>query len=331
MRLGLLSLVMLLGCPGAPTNDGGVTLPDAGPVEPLDGGRWLALRGLPQARQECGVVALAGFVYVVGGFGPGDQPVPDVLRLDVAAGAWARVSPLPRPLHHPNVGVVRGQLYVVGALEGAGFTATGEVFRYDPPTDTWTRRSSMPNELRRGAAAVGVLGDEIYLAGGYRQGSTSQVSVYSPLLDAHRELTSLPESTEHVVGAVVDGRFFVIGGRRGDVHRVTGRVTVFDVASGSWSELAPLPTPRGGHAVAVLGRRLVVIGGEGNAASPTGVFGQTELFDVDSQRWFSGPPMTTPRHGTGAATVGDLVIVPGGGDFEGFAGVSVVEGFTLSP
>lgn len=324
---GLVASLVFAACPGAPVPGDAGSRPDAGPVEPLDGGRWTTLRALPQPQQECGVAALDGFVYVVGGFGPGDQPVADVFRLDVSGGSWQRVRSLPRPMHHPNVAAVGGRLYLVGALEGAGFTATGEVLRYDPAIDQWTRRTSMPSTSMRGACAVGVIGEEIYLAGGYREGARSQVSVYSTTSDTHRELEALPAAADHLAGAVVDGRFFVIGGRRTEVTRVVGRVAVLDPATGGWTELAPMPTARGGHAAAVLGRSIVVVGGEGNPLATTGVFGETEVFEVDVGRWFSGPAMPTPRHGTGAATVDGLVVVPGGAAFDGLAPATTVEAF----
>jgi hypothetical protein len=305
--------------------DGG--RPDAG-SSPFDGGRWVRLTPLPAPQQESGVAAVDGRVYIVGGLGPGFALMAEVNRYTPDSGQWAAVRPLPRPLHHLNVAGVAGKLYSVGCLEGGGFAARGDTLEYDPVADQWTARAPMPAGAERGGSAVGVIGGEIFVAGGFRGGSAvTQFSAYDPAANRHRMLPPLPMATEHVVGGAVGTRFFVIGGRNGGTDNITNRVQIFDTASGAWVMGPDLPTARGGHAAAIIGTRIVVMGGEGNPAVGTGVFAQTEVLDTVTMRWFSGATMLTPRHGIGAASVGDWVYVPGGGTSEGLAPVAVVEAF----
>ena len=80
-----------------------------------------------------------------------------------------------------------------------------------------------------------------------------------------------------------------------------------------------MPTPRSGLAAAVIGGRIVVIGGEVNFDNPpNNVFVEVEVYDPASGMWSSLEPMAVPRHGIGAATVGDLIYVPGGATRAGF-------------
>jgi 2-polyprenyl-6-methoxyphenol hydroxylase-like FAD-dependent oxidoreductase len=69
------------------------------------------------------------------------------------------------------------------------------------------------------------------------------------------------------------------------------------------------------------------MGGEGSQR----VFGQNEGYDPSRDAWELYAPMTTPRHGLGAALVGDAIHVAGGGPVMGGGVQSAVhEAFTLA-
>ncbi|HEX9622599.1 MAG TPA: kelch repeat-containing protein, partial [Polyangiaceae bacterium] len=93
---------------------------------------------------------------------------------------------------------------------------------------------------------------------------------------------------------------------------------VYDPDAQSYQERAAIPTPRGGAAGAVLGGRIFVFGGEGNADDPDGVFHEVEAYDPVSNTWESLPDMLIARHGYAAATVGDRIYLPGGATNQGF-------------
>ena len=89
----------------------------------------------------------------------------------------------------------------------------------------------------------------------------------------------------------------------------------------------PLPTARSGLAAAVLDGRIHVFGGEGNPATPTGVFSENESYDVASGTWRTELAMRTPRHGIGAATIGTHIYIPAGATIAGFGTSDVHESF----
>jgi hypothetical protein len=69
------------------------------------------------------------------------------------------------------------------------------------------------------------------------------------------------------------------------------------------------------------------MGGEGTER----VYGQNEGYDPETDAWESYAPMLTPRHGLGAAVVGDAIHVAGGGPVMGGRVQSAVhEAFTLA-
>jgi hypothetical protein len=73
----------------------------------------------------------------------------------------------------------------------------------------------------------------------------------------------------------------------------------------------------------VLGDRVYVFGGE----APLRIFSANEMYEVAGNRWIGKDPMRTPRHGIGAAVVGQRIYVPGGGTQPGFATTTVNEAY----
>ena len=74
-----------------------------------------------------------------------------------------------------------------------------------------------------------------------------------------------------------------------------------------------MPTARSCHGAVWYRDRLIVMGGEGFGR----VFGQVEAYDPITNKWESLAPMLTPRHGMGAAAIGDAIYVAGGGPVTG--------------
>ncbi len=306
---------------GGGTDAGTVGCPDAGAGR----GCWAPLAALPAARQETAVVALAGRIYVIGGFsGSPPQAVPTVEVYHAATNQWSSVAPLPIPMHHVNAAAVDGKLYVLGGMAG-GFQAVGNTYVYDPIANRWAPRASMPME--RGSAAVGVIGTKIYVAGGYRNGqSVGTFSAYDTVNDTwDTMLPALPEPRDHLVGGVVGGTFYALGGRRDGALRAN--VDAFTPGMAQWIARAPMPTARAGTAGAVANGRIFVFGGEGASGIPGGVFPHNESYDPASNTWATHQPMRTPRHGTGAAELGGAIYVPGGATVEGFGAAATNEVF----
>jgi N-acetylneuraminic acid mutarotase len=322
---------------GAPAADAAFDLSvadraaDVGVTDVRTDAGWTSLPPLAGGpRQETGVAALDGKIYVVGGFNLAGVIVPIVESYDPASRTWSTVAPVPRAMHHANTAAVGGKLYVVGALVDATFRAIGDVYAYDPASNSWSMKTALPGGQERGAGGVAVIGTKIYLAGGYRNGNgVADFTSYDTAADAHASLPPLAQASDHVVAGAVNGVVYAIGGRFGGITGLLGRVVAFDPAAGSWSEKAPMITPRGGAAAAVVRDRIVVAGGEGNTAASSGVFPQVEVFVPASNSWYSMPNMRTPRHGTGGASIGNTFYVPGGAAVQAFGASAEVESIEL--
>lgn len=308
--------------PSSPIADAGAppTTPDGATVV-----QWAARSALPKAMQEVAVVALAGKVYVIGGFDDAGKVLADVAIYDPATDTWSAGTPLPRPLHHANAAVVGDRIWIAGALEGSAFTATGVTLVLDPVAAKWLERKPMPPATERGSSMTASIGKLIYVAGGLRGTAVADFSAYDTELDTWSVLPALAAARDHGGGVATGGLFYAVSGRSASLGGHTPRLDVFDPAKGTWSELAPMPTSRAGSAITLSGGRIVVIGGEGNPATATGVFPEAEAYTIATNTWSALPPMPTPRHGTGAAAIDSAIYVPGGGTRAGFGATAVVE------
>lgn len=316
----------------ANTNDANVPAksPDA-QVELGDG--WNTIADVASGPvQEIGVASLGNTLYVLGGFNESLQLGSLLQAYDTENNSWTQAAPLPEVVHHANFVAVAGKLYVLGAmnLEGFGFRAIASSYVYDPAMDQWTAIASMPTGSERGAAAIGVIKGKVYLAGGLRDdAAVADVSSYDPVTDQwDTTLPSLPAPRDHLMGAAVNGTFYVFGGRDGSIDSVMASVLAYSPSDGSWQERTDMPTARGGGAAGVVNGKILIVGGEGNPEQASGVFAQCESFDPSTNAWTVLAPMRTPRHGMGAVGIGSRLYVPGGAIKQGFAATAKSESYT---
>jgi N-acetylneuraminic acid mutarotase len=294
-------------------------------LDPLDG-QWeqrAPLLGGP--RQEVGVVAAAGRLWMLGGL-VGAEVLARVEAYDPRDDSWEQQADLPIAMHHPNAAAVGDRIVVAGFLRGTEFAADGNVFTFDIAEQVWQLGTLMPPGSERGASATAELDGLVYVIGGRREGvAVTDASTYEPDGQTWSPIADLPEARDHMIIGVIDGRLYAVGGRDGSITAHTDRVDVYDPVADAWTSAAPMPTSRGGMAAGVLGGLLFVAGGEGNPAVSSGVFEELEVYDPVADMWLSLPPMPVPRHGTGAAVIDGALFVPGGADVEGGGAVDTHE------
>lgn len=278
-----------------------------------------ALASLSAVRQEHAVVALAGEIYVIGGY-VSNQVSDSVQAYDPQTDSWREATSLPVALNHPNAGVIENKIYIAGFYVNGMTTASDQVLEYDPETEAWTQIGIMPTDTKRAASCVAVDDGMLYVIGGAHDGtSVVDVSRYDPAEDRWDILPSLPEPREHCVAGAIGATVYVAGGRRDTITGIEPESWALDLDANVWQERAALPTPRGGLAGAVLHDRLFVFGGEGNQDSPEGVFANIDAYDPATDSWQAMPPMLVPRHGYGAATLDDRIYLAGGAIRQGGA------------
>ncbi len=94
-----------------------------------------------------------------------------------------------------------------------------------------------------------------------------------------------------------------------DGQNVFDTVEAYDPNSGTWSERAPLLTPRQSLALVTANGRLYAIGGQDRQGQPLSV---VEEYNPATDAWTRRADMPTPRSGSAAAVVGGKIYALGG-------------------
>jgi N-acetylneuraminic acid mutarotase len=308
-RLALLALVgvaVLLLAAGA-----------AWAVVPDLPGQWQTRPPSGPERQEVSYVRAGGGFYLAGGYIPGSGRTNAHERYDPQTNSWQPVAPLPAALDHVQGVRLGGKIYYIGGLL-AQATQSNAVYVYDTATDSFSRGTPMPAGRGRGAGGVAVYNGRIYYAGGLHDGkAVPWFDRYNPATGKWTRLPNMPRPRDHFQGAVVDGRFYAIGGRDTTIDATTRRVDVYNLsasAGGVWrTRDTALPTARAGFATAVLGRKILVVGGEGSGKA----YDTVEAYYTATNSWRTLEPMPTARHGIQAIVCNGGVYIAAGGTVQG--------------
>jgi N-acetylneuraminic acid mutarotase len=183
---------------------------------------------------------------------------------------------------------------------------------------TWHTAAPMPTKRTEVAAAA--LDGKIYVVGGFEKPNlgnvlnftiTRSVEMYDPVTDRWTSKAPMPVGLHHVGIGVVDGRLYVIGGYSRSGHSVRNPVATvytYDPATDSWTERAPMPTPRGALSVTEYDRKLYAIGGYDRKINNA----QVEVYDPARNVWTTAASLPTPRDHLATATVSGKIYAIGG-------------------
>jgi N-acetylneuraminic acid mutarotase/predicted Ser/Thr protein kinase len=171
----------------------------------------------------------------------------------------------------------------------------------------WRRLPSMPTARQNMASTV--LDGTIWVVGGLAGSSGSrQVEGYDPVINGWKAGPDLPVRLHHEMVVTYKDELVVIGGwiPKGSDPSAQISDRVFALRGGRWVTLPSLNRPRAAGAAAVVGDRIVVVGGQaGNRLLDT-----TEVFD--GKQWSGGANIPTAREHLAAASDGHFVYAVGG-------------------
>ena len=276
------------------------------------GGTWQNLAPMPAPRQELATAVLNGKIFVLAGYDSAGLSTDSVFVYNPATNAWASAHPLPQINNHNSAAVADGKLYSFAGLSNS-------TYRYEPTTDSWTEVAST-TESHAGTAAVGVLNDKIFIAGG---GTGTALEVYDPTTNTWTNLAPMNVPRNHCGGGIINGEFYVVGGRDSDLAPTA--LEVYHPQTNTWTSLAPMPTARSGIGVAVVHGELYVFGGE----IPV-LHGDVQVYNPVSNSWRQLDNMPTPRHGIWASVIGNRIYLAGGGAKQGFGATDLTDVFIVN-
>lgn len=266
--------------------------------------------GLPAAREETASAALAGRLYVIGGFDHAGQDTNSVFVFD--GRRWTEGAHLPVGLDHASAAVADGRLYVAGGFDQG--RASDRTFVLAPSGRAWSAVGRLRHA--RGALALISLGGALYALGGKDSNGVEVVAaeVYHPRSGTWSELGSFPAPRDHLAGFSYRGWACGAGGRTPN----TSRVDCYDPGNRIWRRLPDLPVATSGAGAAVLRSEVLVGGGELAGEGGTIV---SQLARLRQGRWILDR-MLVPRHGIQFAVFKERIWACGGGIAPGLHPVS---------
>ena len=295
--------------------------------------KWVVKSDLPYPVQEIYPVLHNNSIVVAGGiFQKPDGSLgiaKTVVAYDLAKETWLELPDLPESRHHPMLCSVEGQLY---AFSGFTTTAQGnwqasnDVLLLDEQKQLWRRLSQaeMPFPMCETVAMVD--GFNVHLATG-RRPSTKANNQWRDQTDINHHLifntkekvwragAPAPSARNSAASAMVDGKWYVIGGRT--VAEGNKAMTeVFDTTQNKWFSRRPMPKAQGGLAAAAVGNNIYTFGGE-YFDQGGGVYQEVWCYETELDRWSQVDIMPVPRHGLGALTIGDAIYVIAGAEQAG--------------
>jgi non-specific serine/threonine protein kinase len=277
--------------------------------------KWKTLPDMPTARGGLGAAVVKNRLFAVGG----EDPVGTfnaVEAYDIKGHAWNSQPVLNSARHGLGVASIGDDLYAIGGARAPGHTdavAISEVLSPTraptTPAGQWQTLHDAPTARQQLAAAEdhgsvwvvgGILGDK----------ATAKAESYDPVVDKWKAGPSLPVQVHHASAASYKGELVVLGGWIPDGPNLTATISdrVFALRNGQWVDLPRLTHPRAAAAAAVVGDRLVVVGGQADGQ----LVPATEVFDGD--HWHDAAAMPTLREHVAAASDGKFVYVVGGRD-----------------
>lgn len=185
---------------------------------------------------------------------------PDVVEGE--GGRWELLAPLgDGPRQETAVVALRGEVVVMGGFNGAG-AVVPLVESYDPIGDRWRRLADLPTPMHHANAAI--VDGKIVVAGflvGVEFSPDGRVFIYDPDADEWSPGARMNDGAQRGacgVAADDDGAVLLFGGSAG---ASSARVSRYDVAADSWTELADMPTALDHLGAARVDGRVIVVGG----------------------------------------------------------------------
>jgi len=230
---------------------------------------------------------------------------------DVISVKWEKKCNMPGPLYAFNAGTLGNKIYAIGG-RGKEERHDRYTYVYDTVKDYWeVKKEPM---FPRSNHAVAALGNKIYVFGG--NDSTSKAEVYDVDADSWEELAPMPSPRMHInySAAVCNDNIYLIGGLENKGGRYydydSNKNEMYDPISNTWTEKAPLPSPRQSTAVVTFDNKIYVISGKIKYDDRNDVF----VYDPEKDVWQTKTSMPETRFISGAAVVKDKIVVITGVD-----------------
>ena len=286
------SAILLLGCVEYPMAE----------VE-LEG-EWYQLESMPLALSELSSAKGDGKVYLGGGFEPEGVTSEVFMVFDLYERSFKELERLPIGLHHTSLAYLDGRVYMAGGWEDLDFDATDYFYAYDIEEEEWLQKEDMPH--KRAAHRIIAYDDRILVFGGVGE-STQDVLEYNPEDKTWEVIAELPRDREHHTVELFNDMIYLVSGRWNGQNIAS--IDVYDPNEKSF-ETIMIEKGVSGHASAIIGDKLHIIGGE--HLREIRAYDTHQVVDLNTLEAYITTPFPTRRHGHRAHSHNSSILTFGG-------------------
>jgi len=224
---------------------------------------WATKANMANARANHAAAVVNNKIYAIGGHN-GSTFLGPVEEYDPVTDIWTTKASIPTVRVALAASAVNNKIYAIGGATGtsphtitfSGLLATNE--EYDPTTDTWTAKASIP--IARWNFGAVAMNNKIYAMGG-QSGPTTFLATnheYDPETDTWTPKHSMSAAQYNFGAAAVNNKIYVIGGYNGSVLAINQQ---YDPATDAWATKTSMPTSREALAAAAANGRVYAMGG----------------------------------------------------------------------
>lgn len=199
---------------------------------------------MQQERCSFSLVVLDAKLYAIGGQCHPDY-IENVEQYCPTANSWSFTFPLDLPLGGHVARVLQGQIFISGGLNN-DYRCLNSMFVYHPEKgSTYLKNMTQP----RSHHCMEVLGDCLYVAGGLSSSDNPNIidlltcEMYNPAADSWTFFPPLPVPHVGAGSAVLEGKFYVLGGYSQEDYSDTKMVHRYDPTTHQWENMGKMPGP----------------------------------------------------------------------------------------
>ncbi len=286
----------------------------------LAGDSWVSKASMPSTLNSPKATELNGKIYVVGAY-QGENVNNSLFEYDPLADNWTVKESLPSSRMDFAVAACNGKIYVIGGKLNPQTTNAGVALSnnevYDPETDSWETRASVPTARYQTVAET--VDGKIYVIAGRTGGADTSVGaneVYDTETDTWTTASPIPLFVAAPSSAVVDNKIYVIGGQAEFNQPMNpGLNWIYTPATDTWTQGAQHPNPEwnsasaGATTGAMAYKRVYVMGGNRDFGS---LHDQNYAYNPNDNSWHAVASMPIALSYFAVAVVDDLLYVIGG-------------------
>jgi N-acetylneuraminic acid mutarotase len=231
---------------------------------------WTTKVSMPTARSGFAVAVFQNKIYVMGGeiVGTGFTGINEVY--DPTTDSWETKTSMSTKRDNPVANTVDDKIYVIGGIlesESPGDPVVSDVNEvYDPATDVWITKASIPNAVYTCVSAV--VDNKLFVIGGETFSGGVLNQIYDPATNTWSSGKNMTIKIHGMAAAATTGtlapkRIYVMGGMKALSLPLEALSInqIYDPEADTWSTGASMPDTRLGLAVAVVNDIVYAIGG----------------------------------------------------------------------